>query len=115
MNKMFELITPATDLDDYPVYIVGQIRAIADPIEGWETPSEIWEFVGVFGSKEQAENACRDYTYFVMGPMGIGRAFPHETMSLDTVPAWYPITRKPSDPLLPGESKWSVEPITANT
>jgi len=84
-------------------YLVGQIRAIADPIEGYELHQpQIWEFSGVHLSVEAAEAACRDWTYFVGGPFKIGDSAPHET-DQEYMRQWFPIARTHESGFLPGE------------
>jgi hypothetical protein len=93
------------------VYIVGQIRAICAPIEGWpDDQPQVWEFVGVFATKEQAVAACRDCSYFVGGPIKMGDIAPHET-SPDWCEMFFPIERTVEFGLLPGEEWPVVEPI----
>lgn len=93
------------------VYIVGQIRAIARPVDGYDTAHpHIWEFIGVFNTKTDAESACRDWTYFVGGPIKTGASAPHET-DPNYMPAWFPIARTEDVGALPGESV--DEPQTA--
>ncbi len=55
------------------IWICGQVRA--------ETPDGVvWDFQGVFASREQAVAACRDANYFV-APASFGVSFPHELMA----------------------------------
>ena len=44
------------------------------------TIGETWEFCGVFDTKEQADNLCRDETYFV-GPVQLNMVLPTETQT----------------------------------
>lgn len=46
-----------------------------------------WSFAGVFYSKEDAINACRDENYFI-GPAVIGDELPHEPFNWKG--AYYP-------------------------
>jgi hypothetical protein len=85
------------------VYVVQQIVAIAPTIDGYQMECPpIAEFVGVFSTKEKAEQACRDFTYCVTGPLPMDVAAPHETTE-PTCPVWFPIARTEVDRQLPGE------------
>jgi hypothetical protein len=88
------------------IYIVQQIVAVASPIDGYELEyPPITEFVGVFDSKSKAEAACRDFTYFVAGPIPLNESAPHETTPNwpRDIPPWFPIARTAEDRMLPGE------------
>lgn len=56
----------AQSLDSIKLWVVG--RNVGDS----------WEFFGVFDTKEQADDQCKDETYFV-GPVVLNAVLPTET------------------------------------
>lgn len=56
---------------------------------------ESWDFQGIFDSRENAVNACRDYRYFIV-PVELNKELPHGEAELTLVPGFeYP---KPETP-----------------
>jgi hypothetical protein len=62
------------------IYLVGQRSDLTG-----ETRQ--WTLNGVFSTKEAAVAACRDWSYFWMGPFGLDVQGPHETYE---APGGYP-------------------------
>ena len=51
--------------------------------------SDQWCVSGIFATEAEAAEACRDWTYFVMGPVTLGVQAPHELIS--TEKGYYPV------------------------
>lgn len=64
------------------IFVVGQL---------FEEEGKQWEFQGVFSTKELAEAACRDWTYFV-GSAVLDQELPHGTTE-EWPGAYFPISR----------------------
>ena len=67
------------------VWIVG--RVLSEHGNGM-----VWEFQGVFTTRQEADAACVDGTYFV-GPAHLDQHIPHMTVSW--LGAYYPLDKDP--------------------
>ena len=54
-----------------------------------EGSTDQWAISGIFATEAEASAACRDWTYFVMGPVTLGAQAPHEEVA--TEKGYYPI------------------------
>lgn len=59
------------------LWLCGQYRS-------GETPNVVWDFAGIFSSKELALSACRDRNYFV-APVVLDETLPDETVVMPNV------------------------------
>jgi hypothetical protein len=54
-----------------------------------EDATNQWAISGIYATEAEAAAACRDWTYFVMGPITLGVQAPHENVA--TEKGYYPI------------------------
>lgn len=67
----------------HSIFLVGQYRS-------GEVPNVVWEFQGVFLTREEAISACRNRNYFVL-PVTLGKLAPDEPVNATEAGAFYPL------------------------
>jgi len=67
-----------------------------------EYPDIVWQFAGIFDSREQALAWCRDRTYFI-SPVPLNVGAPHETEAFPGF--WYPLAGEAPPELTAGVNR----------